>query len=124
MASSELLAPLATPLPDGPPEGFFTDANWSTMMAIMDTVIPSIRREITTSNKLYQLTISDVEYNSKVNHLKKTVVNAPDSESLDEYLNERPSDIPRFQDLLKRTIVCFARDDAKKGLTFVLSTLK
>ena len=93
-------------------------------MAIMDTVIPSIRREITTSNKLYQLTISDVEYNSKVNHLKKTVVNAPDSESLDEYLNERPSDIPRFQDLLKRTIVCFARDDAKKGLIFVLSTLK
>jgi hypothetical protein len=124
MASSDLLAPLVTPLPDAPTEGFFTDANWSTLMAIMDTVIPSIRRETTTSNKLYQLTISDVEYNAKANHLKRTVVNPPDSESLELYLNERPSDIPRFQDLLKRTLVFFTRDDAKKGLTLVLSTLK
>ena len=120
----DILAPLATALPEGPAGEPFTAAQWTTLMAIMDAVIPSIRRETTTTDKISQLTISDVEYNTAVHHLQKTVVNAPDSESLDEYLNERPSENPRFQDLLMRTLVFYARDDARKGLSFVLSTLK
>lgn len=123
--SLDIAAPRVAPLPDGPKEGPFSDLNWSTLMAIMDTIIPSIRRETTTSNKISQLTISEVEYNTTTNHLKELLLeNAPASESLDEYFDEKPSDIPQFQDLLKRSLVFFARDDAKKGLTLVLSTLK
>lgn len=90
----------------------------------MDTIIPSIRRETTTSNKIAQLTVSDVQYNTAVDHLKNTVVNPPTNESLDEYLDERPSANPRFQPLLKRYLGQYAPEDAKKGLSFVLSTLK
>lgn len=120
----QVLAPLATPLPDGPAEALFNELQWATLMAIMNTVIPSIRRDTTSSNKKNQLTISDVEYNNTVNHLKKVLVNSPDSESLDEYLDEKPSDNPRFRALLLRSLSTFARDDAKKGLSFVLTTLK
>lgn len=126
MATSEVeaLAPLATPLPDGPTELPFLALQWSTLLAIMDTVIPSIRRATTTSNKANQLTISDAEYKKTVKHLKKTLANPPDSESLDEYLGEKPSDNQRFQALLQRTLSTFARDDAKQGLSLILTTLK
>lgn len=123
-AEVEALAPLATPLPDGPSELPFSGLQWTTLLAIMDTVIPSIRRETTTSNQINQLTISDVEYNHTVQQLKKTLVDPPTSEALDEYLDEKPSDNPRFQALLQRTLSTFAHDDAKQGLSFVLTTLK
>ena len=93
-------------------------------MAIMDTIIPSIRKESNTSNKIEQLTVSDVQYDTAVDHLKSTVVEPPTSEALDEYLDERPSANPRFQSLLKRYLGQYAPEDAKKGLSFVLSALK
>jgi hypothetical protein len=126
MATTEVeaLAPLATPLPDGPSELPFSGLQWTTLLAIMDTVIPSIRRETTTSSQLNQLTISEVEYNHTVHQLKKTLVDPPTSEALDEYLDEKPSDSPRFQALLQRTLSTFAHDDAKQGLSLVLTTLK
>ncbi|KUJ12732.1 long chain fatty alcohol oxidase-like protein [Mollisia scopiformis] len=122
-ATIESLAPLAAALPDPPTELPFTEANWRTLLAIMDTIIPSIRRETQATDKSTQLTISDIEYNTTVDDLKKTVTNPPDSESLDEYFNERPSEIPRFQELLKRTFVFNVRDDARKGLGFILAAL-
>ena len=120
----ELLAPLANPLPDLPPGDPFTGEQWKILMAIMDTIIPSIRRETTASNTVDELTVSDVQYNTAVDHLKNIVVNAPTGGPLDEYLDERPSANPNFQSLLKRYLGHYAPDDAKKGLSFVLSTLK
>ena len=120
----DILAPLATPLPEAPGDQFFTDDQWTTLMAIMDTVIPSIRRETAAKREFSQLTLSDVEYNAAIDHLKKNVVNAPDGESFDDYLEERPSDNAGFQDLLKRSLIHYTRDDARKGLAFILSALK
>lgn len=120
----ELLAPLANPLPDLAPGDPFTEEQWTILMAIMDTIIPSIRKESNTSNKIEQLTVSDVQYDTAVDHLKSTVVEPPTSEALDEYLDERPSANPRFQSLLKRYLGQYAPEDAKKGLSFVLSALK
>lgn len=126
VSSSQMdaLAPLPVPLPEGPSEKYFTDEQWTTLMAIMDTVIPSVRRESASGNKTSQLTVPDVEYNAAVDHLKETVVNAPESESLDEYLDEKPSDNPAFHGLLRRTLIQYTRDDARKGLAFILSALK
>src|ERR1700730_58107 len=117
----ENLAPLAPPLPDPPAGEVFTSNQWQILMSIMDTIIPSIRRESSKSDGITQLTISDETYNAAVAHLKKTVKDAPDSESLGKYLDEKPSDNPDFQDLLKRSLVHFAREDARKGLAFILS---
>ncbi|TVY14389.1 Long-chain-alcohol oxidase FAO2 [Lachnellula arida] len=115
--------PLVTPLPDGPNDEPLTAGQWTTIMAIMDTVIPSIRRDTTTSPTISQLSIADVEYNAAAGHIQKTIVNAPDSESWDQYLNEKASDIPRFQALLKRTLAHYTPEDSRKGLALVLSAL-
>ena len=126
MAASQVavLAPLVAPLPDGPSDQFFTDEQWTTLMAIMDAVIPSVRRESRTGNKKFQLTVSDVEYNSAIDHLKKSLVNCPASDTLDEYLDENVSGIPAFQETLKRALVYYTKDDAKRGLALILSALK
>ena len=120
----ELLAPLASPLPDLPPGDSFSEGQWAILMAIMDTVIPSLRRETRTSDEIKQLAVSDFQYNTIVGRFKKTAVDPPSTEALDEYLDERPSANPRFQSLLKRYLGHYAPVDAKKGLSFVLSTLK
>jgi len=121
----DILAPLTVSLPEGPSaKEYFTEAQWTTLMAIMDTVIPSVLRESTTDHELGRLTITDVQCNTAADHIRRNVVDAPDMESLDGYLNERPSDIPAFEDLLKRMLVFYVRDDARKRLTFVLSILK
>jgi hypothetical protein len=119
-----VLAPLATPLPDPPAGEAFTPEQWTTLISIMDTVIPSIRREALSRNNISQYTISDVEYNKTMDHLKKTVAGAPDSEALDMYLEEKPSDNPQFHELLKRTLVAYSRKDVRQNLAFILSALK
>jgi hypothetical protein len=120
----EILAPLAVALPDPPIDQFFTDEQWRTLMAIMDTVIPSIRRESATSQNISELTIKDGEYNAAMQHLKDNVIDAPDSDSLKEYLEEKPSDNAAFQKLLQKSVLYYSTEDARKGLAFVLSTLK
>jgi len=102
----------------------FTDAQWTTLMAIMDTVIPAVHREATTSYQTTQLTISNEKYSKAVEHLKANVVDPPSTELLDSYLSERPSENPAFQALLRRTLVDYSRDDARKGLAIMLSALK
>jgi hypothetical protein len=120
----DILTPTETPLPEPPAGEPFSPEQWATLMAIMDTVIPSVKRGATASNKISQYTISEVEYNKTVDHLKKTVVGAPEGQALDEYLDEKPSDYPRFQELLRRSLIDFSRDDARKSLAFILWALK
>jgi hypothetical protein len=120
----KLEAPLEVPLPEAPSGEHFTPAQWTTLMAIMDAVIPAIHRESTTSYQISQLTLSNDEYTTAMEHLQAGVVNAPAAAELDPYLAERASEIPLFQDLLRRTLIDFSREDARKGLSLVLSTLK
>ncbi|KAH7360662.1 long chain fatty alcohol oxidase-like protein [Rhexocercosporidium sp. MPI-PUGE-AT-0058] len=120
----QVVGHLPTLLPDGPEEGPFTDANWITLLAIMDTVIPSITREKSTSSiESNQRTISEEEYQTTVTHLKETVVDPPNTKDLDEFLAERASDAPGFQQLLRRSLVFYAPEKARKGLGFILSAL-
>ena len=118
------LAPLANPLPDLPAGEPFTSDQWQMLMSLMDTVIPSIRRESTANDELKQLALPDMQYNAHVDRLKAIVKTLPNAESLDEYFDERVSDNPDFTDLLKRSLVQFAPADARKGLAFILSALK
>lgn len=94
-------------------------------MAIMDTVIPSIKREsVATSRSLSEEHIPDTILNTASDHLKRTVTNAPTQVQLDEYLAEKPSDNPEFHELVKRTLIDYSREDSRKGFSFLLSAMK
>ncbi|KAG4430913.1 hypothetical protein IFR05_013605 [Cadophora sp. M221] len=120
----EVVGHLPTLLPDGPEESPFTETNWITLLAIMDTVIPSITRQKSTNSiENNQKTISEEEYQTTITHLKETVVDPPNTKNLDEFLAERASDIPGFQQLLKRSLIFYTPQDSRKGLGFILSAL-
>lgn len=56
--------------------------------------------------------------------LKKKMLSKPTDVQLDEYFSEKPSENPEFQDLLRRTLIHYSREDARKGLAFLMSALK
>ena len=119
-----LVAPLAAPLPDPPVGGAFTSDQWLILISLMDTVIPSIRRESMVNDNQKQLALPDVQYNANIDRLTATMKIVPDSKGLVEYFNEKASDNPEFETLLKRSLVHYAPEDARKGLAFILSALK
>ncbi|KAH6682008.1 long chain fatty alcohol oxidase-like protein [Halenospora varia] len=118
--------PIALPLPgflDGEP---FTESQWTTFMAIMDTVIPSIRREGATStadSELEHLAIPDADYDATIEEMKQKLVDHPDSKSFEGYLEERASGSSLFQQLIKRIFKEQVPEQSRKGLAVVLSTL-
>jgi hypothetical protein len=121
-----VLTPLKVALPDPPSDSYFTPAQWTTLLSLIDTVIPAIRRQSapspTTDPNISIL--PDTEYNAIASNLEKTIVSNHTNTQLDEYLSERPSDNPEFQDLLRRTLVQYSREDARKGLAFLTSALE
>lgn len=120
---ADVVAPLVAPLPDAPEGEYFTDLQWSTLMAIMDTVVPSVHKASITNDPSSQLSVPDEEYNTAMTQMRKSVASPPSNEAVEAYLNEKPSDIPAFQDILLRTLTVYAREDARKALGFILTTL-
>ncbi|RAL63381.1 hypothetical protein DID88_003805 [Monilinia fructigena] len=119
----DAIAPIVAPLPDPPAGEYFTDLQWSTLMAIMDTVIPSIHKASITNDPSNQLSVPDDEYNDAIIHMRTCISSPPSNEALEAYLNEKPSDIPEFQDILLRTLTIYTREDARKVMAFILTTL-
>ncbi|OWP02346.1 hypothetical protein B2J93_3134 [Marssonina coronariae] len=121
----KVIAPLEAALPDPPTGNYFTETQWVSLMALMDTVIPSVKRESVGANKQYQdeERIPDTSFNTALHHLQRNVTNAPTKMQLDQYLAEKPSDNPEFHELVKRTLIQFSREDARKGFSFLLSAL-
>jgi hypothetical protein len=92
----------------------------------MDTVIPSLQRESAGTELLSQSSglLPDEEYDTMIDNLKKTLLSNPTDAQLDEYLSEKPSANPEFQELLKRSLLHFSREEARKKLAFLMSALK
>jgi hypothetical protein len=118
------LKPLVAPLPDAPEGEAFTPEQWATLLAIMDTVVPSVQRGTKSGSTATQQTLADAEYNKAADDLRKAVVGPVDEKDIDDFLSEKPSANPRFQALLKRSMIAFSREDVRKNLILVLSALK
>ena len=121
----KVVAPLTAPLPDGPVGNYYNETQWKTLMALMDTVIPSIKRESAGSTStLDEELIPDTLYSTAVHQVQRVVPNSASEVQIDEFLAEKPSDNPEFHELVKRTLMQYSREDARKGFSFLLSGLK
>ena len=117
-----LIAPLDAPLPP-PPEGEpFTDSQWTTLMAIADTVIARIEVSSTTSTKSLCLPTSD--YARAIEDLKQRLPSGSEDQLVQSYLRESASSVPGFRDLLRRTVADYVNEDSKKAIRVILSALK
>ena len=117
-----LIAPLATPLPP-PREGdVLTNAQWRTLLAIADTVIPAV--EVSSHPSLSSLSLSSAEYSTAIDAIRTRLpTNAP-AELAERYFQETASSIPAFQDLVRRTLSDFLHEEARKGIRVILSALE
>lgn len=119
----DVLAPLASPLPP-PPEGdVLTPSQWTTLMALADTIIPSL--EVSSpSDSTSQLRIEASDYTVAVQKLKEAMPNDVQGDLPRQYLNENASSVPGFRDLVHRTLGSYVREDARKGIALILTTLE
>lgn len=81
------------------------DAQWRTLMALMDAVVPSIQKESTAPKRKSRSIayISDSRYQDAVSHLKSNTIllDTASAGELDKYLSDRPTDDLQFQQVLK-----------------------
>ncbi|KAL8709281.1 MAG: hypothetical protein Q9225_007477, partial [Loekoesia sp. 1 TL-2023] len=123
MASTELniIAPLDSPLPPVPKGDVLTESQWTTLLAIADTIVPSI---LTTSDhSVDNLSIQSSEYTDAVQKIQKAVPPEAADSAVEKYLAEKASSIPRFRELIQRTFGDYMREDALKGIRVILSAL-
>lgn len=118
-----VLAPLASPLPPAPEGDVLTPSHWITLMAIADTIIPSLEVSAPMSSTT-KLRIEASEYTVAVEKLKESIPNDVDADIPRLYLNENASSIPAFKELVHRTLGDFVREDARKGIALILSALE
>ncbi|KAJ4204966.1 hypothetical protein NW759_014775 [Fusarium solani] len=110
---AEIPAAMTSPRPVGLPETPNPDplpeAQWHTLMAVMDTVVSSCQRN--EPRDVDAIALSDAEYEKTMTHLRQnTSLALSDTSTFDAFLAEKPSDIPLFQDILKRMLACFPQD--------------
>ena len=117
-----LIAPLASPLPP-PPEGeVLTEAQWTTLMAIGDAIIPSIGPSNSTLPNT--LALEATEYSSAMSKIESTLPENASRDIAHRYLAESASSIPGLKELIHRTLSDYVRTDARKGISVVLSALE
>ncbi|EXM19432.1 Glucose-methanol-choline oxidoreductase, C-terminal [Fusarium oxysporum f. sp. vasinfectum] len=73
-------------LPTGPSSGPLTDAQWQVMMAIMDTIIAPCPESVIPADQ------------------KSALLTNCDDSTLKAFLDEKPSNMPLFQEILKRLL--------------------
>ncbi|KAL9130568.1 MAG: hypothetical protein Q9217_001281 [Psora testacea] len=116
-----LIIPFETPLPPPREGGVLTDAQWTTLMAIADTIIPSI--EVSSEPLLSSLSLPASVYTTAIETVKKCVPPQTGPEVPTQYFQETASSIPAFRALLHRTLSDFLREDVRKGIRVILSAL-
>lgn len=88
----DLLAPVATDLPESPSDEAFTPIQWEVMKSIMTAIVPSLSRQSSVKNRSVEGIVPDKVYDEAIEHLRRTTVAAPNDKDLEEYLLESPYD--------------------------------
>lgn len=122
---TEPISPKATPLPPLPTEDPLTPAQWKTLLAITDAVIPAIK-PISTATAGTEIAVTDNEYSTAISALRAlTPENDPDADTAaKEYLADYASSNPAFKSELQRIFAMYMPQSTKKELCMVLNILK
>jgi choline dehydrogenase-like flavoprotein len=121
---TEPVSPKATPLPQLPAEDPLTPAQWKTLLAITDAVVPAIK-PMSTAKAQTELAVTDTDYSAATTRLKcLTPADDPDAEAASkEYLEEYASQDPAFRAELHRVFALYMPQKQRKELRTVLNIL-
>ena len=112
-------------MPPLPSEDPLTAAQWKTLLAISDAVIPSIK-PASVANARVEIAVADNAYSTAVSALRAlTPEDDPSAETaVTEYLAENASSNPAFKEELQRIFAMYMPQSTKKELFMVLNILE
>ena len=114
---------LASPLPP-PPEGDpLTTVQWTTFLAIADTVIASVQ-PATSANNLDQRCVPEHEYQDAIGDYRSSVTDRVDDAALESFFGEKLTDVDVLRPLLRRIMLDYVKPDAMRGIVIFLDLLK
>ncbi|EEU46044.1 uncharacterized protein NECHADRAFT_37686 [Fusarium vanettenii 77-13-4] len=99
-----LQAPVATALPELPPDDFFSPTQWSVFFALMDGAVPSITSKSAATDDQGQIQLPDDEFDDTVNRALEPLAAPATGDNIRAFLEDRPILDPRFKENLLRTL--------------------
>ncbi|KAF2715770.1 GMC oxidoreductase [Pleomassaria siparia CBS 279.74] len=120
--ATQPVSPKAAPLPPLPTEDPLTPAQWKTLLAITDTVVPSIK-PMAVAKTQSEIPATDVEYDNAVETLRKLSPDPEAGEVAKQYLEENSSSIPAFRESLRRLVAMYMPAATRNEVTMVLNIL-
>ncbi|KAI9043945.1 putative long chain fatty alcohol oxidase [Aspergillus affinis] len=113
--------PLEVSLPPVSSKEIFSELQWTTLLSIADTVIPSIRGP--TASSASAKIIPQSRLNATIETLARSI-HDPDASTLAmQYLEENASSNVQFRDTLQRLFADYVNEQGRNGLSFILNTL-
>lgn len=119
---SALVPPKATTLPRLPTEDPLTSAQWRTLLAIVETIVPAVK-PVAVAHTRKEIAVNDNEYSAALTSLI-ALTSAPDGEAAAKaLLEDNPAQDPLFIQELRRVIALTLPQSNRKDLTMVLNIL-
>ncbi|GAO13890.1 hypothetical protein UVI_02003940 [Ustilaginoidea virens] len=122
MANSNAEGPQPTLLPDAPSRDFMTEAQWETLFALVDGILPSITSATSSAvtDKRGSIVLSDRDFEKLVDDCVSALSKPPPRNKVKDYLEYRPSQDANVRDSCLRSIA----DNPQRGqLSTVLNLL-
>lgn len=114
--------PRSVSLPPAPDVTFWSEQQWTTLFALADAVIPSIRTAATVKSSADKV-ISTGEWDTTITKLS-ALIPGPNAASLaKEYLEEDVSSNPIFRATVQRIIGNHVHEEGKNGFGLILNAL-
>jgi hypothetical protein len=122
--NTEPVAIKSSPLAPLPMEDVVTADQWRTLMAIADTVIPTVIEKSKEKTAFKELAIEPRDYSIAVATIDKHALRAEHKDLTIEYLNERPSQNPVFREAVRRFLALSTPKDLLKLMQLGLNLLQ
>lgn len=115
--------PLEAPLPPSPDTSFWSEAQWKTLFALCDAIVPSIRTAATVQSSKDKV-ISTGEWDAAISKLS-SLIPAPDAAKVAaQYLEEDVSSNPVFRACVERVLGDYVHQEGKSGFGLIMNALK
>ncbi|KAJ5671500.1 long chain fatty alcohol oxidase [Penicillium longicatenatum] len=113
--------PLEAAIPPVPTNEILTDLQWETLLALADTVIPSVRVSGDASSS--QKAVTDSQFESAVSKLAVNIKASNATDVARAYLQEDVSSLQGFRDGLQCLFANDVHEEGRKGLCMILDAL-
>ncbi|KAL4891576.1 hypothetical protein BDV59DRAFT_66050 [Aspergillus ambiguus] len=122
MTDQAVYTPLDVALPPVPTKEVFSELQWKTLLALADSVIPSIRTPSAPKSPVAKV-ISQSDYDAAHSDLVARI-HSPDAAALaTRYLEENASSNPGFRDGVQRLFSQFVHEEGRNGISLILTAL-